>query len=424
MQGGTGESVADLVERLVSALLALPAMMAASDRAEFTRHLARSAGGPTEIRHSDLARVHAFAIIHACREQPSGLAALADTARHFSPSHPATSRIADLAHALSVLHVTEAHDRVVVERWPAATGELRRHQVVPQVWGNVPSANPNFTGREDMLALLDKQLQTGPRAAILPYVLQGMGGAGKSQIAIEYAYRHTADYDVIWWISAEQPAQVLSAMTGLAQALELDVSTEANSAVPAVLDALRMGRPYANWLLIFDNAEDIPAVRELFPTGGTGKILVTSRNAEWNRVARTLSVDVFRREESKELLCRRTPELSDLEADRLADVLGDLPLAIEQAASWRAASGMAVAEYLSLIEQKRIELLDVTPSPDYPVSVAAAWNVSLDRLAEQNTVALQLLQVCAFFAPEPVSRDLLRRPRAFPMAAERQRGDV
>lgn len=283
-------------------------------------------------------------------------------------------------------------------------------QPVP-VW-DVPPKNPNFTGRDDLLTQLHQQLQRTATAAVLPNALHGMGGVGKSQIAIEYVHRHAADYEVIWWVPAEQPGQILTALAALAQRLGLDVGTEANTAVPAVREALRSGKPYQNWLLVFDNAEDIFTVRPFFPTAGTGKILVTSRNPEWDAVAaNTLSVDIFRREESKALLRRRNPDLSSGEADRLAEALGDLPLAIEQAASWRASTGMAADEYLSLIEQKRTELLDVAVSPDYPQSVAAAWNVSLDRLAKDNKAAVQLLQICAFMAPEPIPRGLFRGSR-------------
>lgn len=298
---------------------------------------------------------------------------------------------------------------------PAGVRELQ--EFTPPVW-NVPPKNPNFTGREDLLSQLHDRLRGTSTAAVTPNTLHGMGGVGKSQIAIEYVYRHVGDYDIIWWIPAEQQSQILASLAELAQSLKLDVGTEANTAVPAVREALRSGRPYKNWLLVFDNAEDIATVRSYFPTGGAGKILVTSRNLEWSAVADSLSIDVFRREESRELLQRRNPDLSDTDADHLADALGDLPLAIEQAASWRAATGMAVDEYLSLIDQKRTELLDISTAQDYSLSVAAAWNVSLDRLAESSPAALQLLQICAFMAPEPIPRGLFRGSRNVQLTPE------
>ncbi|MGI8335623.1 FxSxx-COOH system tetratricopeptide repeat protein [Actinomadura scrupuli] len=283
----------------------------------------------------------------------------------------------------------------------------------PPVWGNVPARNISFTGREDILADLHRRLSVGT-TAVLPEALHGMGGVGKSQIAIEYVHRHTGDYDLIWWIPAERPGQIQQALVELAAQLDLKVSQEVNVAVPAVREALRLGRPYHNWLLVFDNAEQLEEVRGFFPTNGPGKILVTSRNQAWTSVASSLEVDVFKREESKALLNLRGPQLSDENADKLAAVLGDLPLAIEQAAVWLAETGMPVEEYLNLFQKnhhKATELLGDAAPTAYELPVAAAWNVSLDRLHESDPAALQLLQVCAFFAPEPISRRLLSGAR-------------
>lgn len=292
---------------------------------------------------------------------------------------------------------------------PPGPVALRDVERLPQVWGNVPPRNPNFTGREGLLRDLHDRLVVERETAVLPHAIHGMGGVGKSQVAIEYVHRHRGDYDLIWWIPAEHDGQILSALTDLARRLGLEVRDigEANTAVPAVREALSTGStPYQNWLLVFDNAEDLSEVRPHFPTGGAGKILVTSRNPEWAEVARSLEVDVFTRTESKSFLTKRTPELTEEEADRLAEALGDLPLAVEQAAAWRVATGMSVDQYLQLLEEKRIELLALGTSPNYELSVAAAWNVSLDKLEQVNAAALQLLQVCSFFAPEPISRDL------------------
>jgi tetratricopeptide (TPR) repeat protein len=300
----------------------------------------------------------------------------------------------------------------------AATAVGPRHgSRAPAVWGHVPPKNPNFTGRQELLRELHVRLHEGT-TAVLPEALHGMGGVGKSQLAVEYVYLHQADYDVVWWIPAERPAQIGSALVELAKRLGVGGGAEANTAVPAVIDALRTGVPHDNWLLVFDNAEDPRTVREYFPQGGRGRVLVTSRNAQWANVARSLEVDVFTREESKELLRRRGPELSDDDADGLAEALGDLPLAIEQAATWLAETGMSAAEYLRLFNEKRSELLGTDPPVDYQLPVTAAWNVSLDRLTRNSPAALRLLQVCAFFAPEPISRQLFVRGRTAVIAPD------
>ncbi|MEV7995753.1 FxSxx-COOH system tetratricopeptide repeat protein, partial [Streptomyces sp. NPDC086077] len=124
------------------------------------------------------------------------------------------------------------------------------------------------------------------------------------------------------------------------------------------------------------------------------------------QVGGSLEVDVFTREESTELLRRSGPPLRDGEADALAEALGDLPLALEQAAAWRAETGMPASEYLRLFENKRMELLEVAPPPDYQLPVAAAWNVSLDHLETRSPAALRLLQLCSYFAPDPISRSI------------------
>ncbi|MFE9421993.1 FxSxx-COOH system tetratricopeptide repeat protein [Kitasatospora sp. NPDC006697] len=275
----------------------------------------------------------------------------------------------------------------------------------PRVWGGIPPRNPNFTGRLELLELLEARLRQGT-TAVLPEAIHGMGGVGKTQLAIEYAYRHQADYDIVWWIPAERPGQIGQALVELAQRLGLTTGLEANTAVPALREALREGRPYARWLLIFDNADSPERVQQYFPTGGSGTILVTSRNRRWGLIGGSLEVDVFTREESVELLRRSGPDLADEEADRLAAALGDLPLALQQAAAWRAETGMQVSEYLRLFEEKRTELLEVSPPPDYELPVAAAWNVSLDHLESRSPAALRLLQLCAYFAPDPISRSM------------------
>lgn len=285
---------------------------------------------------------------------------------------------------------------------PAHAGRL------PAVWGNVPPKNPYFTGRQGMLERIEARLRAERTTTVVPEAVHGMGGVGKTQLAIEFVYRHLADYDVIWWIPAERTVQIGNALSELGERLGLAVGTEANVAIREVLEALRVGRPYSRWLLVFDNAEDPKAVREFFPQGTEGQILVTSRNSSWANVTHSLEVTVFQREESIALLRSRGGPLSGDDANLVADALGDLPLAVEQAATWRAETGMSAGEYVRLLDDKKSELLGTAPM-DYELPVTAAWNVSLDRLQESNPAALELLQTCAFFAPEPISRNLLSR---------------
>ncbi|SFQ99524.1 Tetratricopeptide repeat-containing protein [Lentzea waywayandensis] len=312
-------------------------------------------------------------------------------------THSSRPRDADLPEASGMTVYASSTSRVFHER---------RSDDPPPVWGNVPPRNPNFTGRVELLDQLGKRLTAGGATAVLPSALHGMGGIGKTQMATEYIYRHLQDYDLIWWIEAARPTQIRAGLTELARQLGLPGASEANTAVPAVREALRVGRPFRRWLLVFDAAESPEEVRPFFPTNGPGEVLITSRNPDWAGVARPLELAVFDRAESIELLGKRGPEIEEAEASQLAEKLGDLPLAIEQAAAWRAVTGMPVREYLRLFDESVAEILDTSAPSDYELSVAAAWNVSFDELKTRNPAAHQILHICAFFSPEPISRDL------------------
>uniref|UniRef100_UPI0038B50AA1 FxSxx-COOH system tetratricopeptide repeat protein n=1 Tax=Streptomyces violaceus TaxID=1936 RepID=UPI0038B50AA1 len=311
-------------------------------------------------------------------------------------------------------HPTEA--RQAMNRTSAAS---------PALLVNVPLRNTTFVGRQALLRTVEEQLAAQDTAAVLPHALHGLGGVGKSQLVLEYVYTHQYDYKVICWIAAERESLVLAALATLAAQLGVAPTDQdsvgvpaAGTAVPAALEALRTGVPYDDWLLVFDNAEDVEMVRSYFPANGPGKIIVTSRNRTWERVATPLPVDVFERAESVELLQKRSPDLSTEEADRLAEALGDLPLAVEQAGTWHAVTGMQVDEYLDLLDRRSPEILDLDPAPDYPVSVAAAWDISLERLRQSNPGARQLLDICASMAPEPIPRSILRGSRGVTITPE------
>jgi len=278
-------------------------------------------------------------------------------------------------------------------------------RAVPVVWGNVPQRNKNFTGRSSLLEKLRANM-TADGMALLPHALQGLGGVGKTQLAVEYAYRFSHDYQVVWWIPADQAPLARAALAALAPRLGITGATRIEDAVSAVLDALRRGEPYQQWLLIFDNADQPETIRELMPHG-QGHVLVTSRNHRWHSMVDTVEVNVFSRVESLEFLGRRVPGIGAEDARRLAEELGDLPLALEQAGALQAETGMAVDEYLSLLADAATEVLQENPPSDYPVPVAAAWSLSMARLRDQMPFALEILRRCAFFGAEPISRELL-----------------
>lgn len=275
---------------------------------------------------------------------------------------------------------------------------------------NLPNRNPHFVGRDSLLLSLRQRLLSSTTAVVVPQALHGLGGVGKTQVALEYGHRFGADYDLVWWLPAEQPVEARYQLAALAPLLNLvapgDESGDADRSVRAVVDALRRGDPYRRWLLIFDNADD-PAELEALLPAGPGHLIITSRNQDWATEAQTVEVDVFARDESIALLKRRGRDLSPHDSDRLAERLGDLPLALEQAAVWQSETGMSVEEYLHLFDD-RLEQLLASGSPQlYSTSVAATWSIVFDRLRVQSPASVQMLELCAFFGPEPIPFRLL-----------------
>jgi tetratricopeptide (TPR) repeat protein len=294
----------------------------------------------------------------------------------------------------------------------------RMRPSIPAIWGGVPTRNKNFTGRGDILARLRDSVSSRITAVLpekdpndpLPQGVHGMGGVGKTAIAIEYTHRFASDYDLVWWIPADQLASVRGSLATLAARLHLEAQPAAgiDGLIVAVLDALRRGEPYDRWLLIFDNADQPEDINDLIPRG-PGDVLVTSRNHRWDAVINTVPMDVFLRAESKEFLRKRVPGLTETDADALAKELGDLPLALEQAGAMLSETGMPVDEYLRLLKDQVTEIMGHGTSLDYPRSMTAAWRLSVDAMRDRVPPALELLRCFAFFGPEPIPRSVFRR---------------
>lgn len=276
----------------------------------------------------------------------------------------------------------------------------------------VPARNARFTGRENDLQELRGQLRSHGRSVVLPVTLQGLGGVGKTQIALEYAHRFRTDYDLVWWLDCGQPAFIDASLADLAVQMQsaFGISPPANANVEElahlVLDVLGQANPMPRWLLIYDNAEDIEEIEPYLPTGN-GHLLITSRNRAWSEQSRaSLLVEVFTRAESVAHLRQRAPSVTADQADQVAEMLGDLPLAVATAGAWLADTGYSVPDYLRELESQASRTLSVAQLADYPQPVSQTWDLSLNRLQERSPAAARLLELCSVMAPR-IALDLI-----------------
>jgi tetratricopeptide (TPR) repeat protein len=267
----------------------------------------------------------------------------------------------------------------------------------PRAGWNVPARNPGFTGRERLLAAVRRRLESGDRTAV--QALQGMGGVGKTQLAIEYAHRFGDEYDLVWWVNAENAGLIGEQFAALGcDLLCADQGAPLEVVRRAVLSALR---ELGSWLLVFDNAARVEDIAKWLP-GGDGHVLITSRAQGWDDIAVTVEIGVLERSESVGMLQRKLNGLTQDNAYQVAEATGDLPLALAQAAGYMARTGMQAADYLALLRNRAAEILAEGRPASYPRSLAAVIDLALEKLQEEDPAAAHVAAICAFLAPDPV----------------------
>jgi tetratricopeptide (TPR) repeat protein len=278
----------------------------------------------------------------------------------------------------------------------------------------VQARNDRFTGREEVLRRLREELCSRGTTANPPIVLHGLGGVGKTQLALEYVHRFRSDYDLVFWLECGQPQFIDTQLGDLGARMEkpFEISAPAGATVEErallALAALNQTTTTIRWLLVYDNAEDIGAVLPFLPKGG-GHILITSQEGSWSDHARLVPVEPFKREESIAHLLEIAPSLTTEEASEVAEAVGDLPLAVAAAAAWLGSTRYPVSRYLRELVMEAPRRLSLSELVDYPRPVPAAWDPSLNLLQERSPAAMRLLELCSVMAPA-IALDIIYSP--------------
>jgi tetratricopeptide (TPR) repeat protein len=284
---------------------------------------------------------------------------------------------------------------------PGATRAARVWSILPPVRG--------FRGRDSEIAAIASCLQArdGSEGAVAAAAVHGIAGVGKTQLARAYADSHKDHYSLGWWVSAETRLDIA---TGIGQlAIRLGASEEWSSGelLNFLFEELRNRE---SWLLIFDNVTTPADVESLIPLDGgpRGHVIITSRNPSWRMLATPVGIDVLGVDSASGLLADWSDAEDSATAHALALELGQLPLAIEQAAAYTADTSISLGEYLDLFRMERASLLEQGSGLAYSGTVAATVVLTLERLATTAPLAVRILEICALCSPDslPLKRFL------------------
>lgn len=288
------------------------------------------------------------------------------------------------------------------------------------IWSVPYGRNPYFTGRQRELEQIHQNLES-PDPARRTQVICGPAGIGKTQLALEHCWRHRDRYSIIWWVRAGEPNILINDFLKLG--VQMSPSAAANASPEMQADAIRRELDRrGNWLLVLDDAQGPGAVSHVVPQGGSGRVLITSRNPNWREVATHLPLEKWYRDDSVRFLCNRTG-IADIDpaAAQLAEALGDLPLALELAGAYIAQLRIGFAAYLDrcrVHQQKHPH--DQRSSSDCPDAVLTTWTIASDQVRGDSRAAGDLMNLCAFLCPDEIRRDMLSRGAAVlpgPLAA-------
>ncbi len=239
-------------------------------------------------------------------------------------------------------------------------------------------------------------------------------------MAIEYAYRYHQAYQVALWARADTTEALNSSYTEIAGLLELPQkgAQEQEVIVQAVKGWLSSKH---DWLLILDNADDLPIVQAFLPTRYTGHLLLTTRAQATGTVAQPLEIETMDEETGTLFLLRRARLVAPdalLEnaspadravASQITKELGGLPLALDQAGAYIEETACSLADYQRLYQTRRADLLRTrgTFGDDHPQPVATTWSLSFEQVEQRNPAAADLLRLCAFLAPDAIPEEIL-----------------
>jgi len=299
---------------------------------------------------------------------------------------------------------------------PGADQIIRRYPL----YENIPvDRSPYFTSRDDVLQKLRELLVTD-KATALKQAVKGLGGTGKTQIALEYAYRYYNTYQAILWAVADSYEMLFESFVRIAETLNLPERNEQEQK-QAVRAVRRWLGNNTEWLLILDNLEDPNILADFLPLKYDGHVLITTRAQTMGICEHSIEVEKMSSEDGALLLLRRAKIISlddplkkasendqDV-AKKVSEEVDGLPLALDQAGAYIAEHRYSLSAYLDLYRVQHVEFLRRRGNAifGHPASVYVTFELCFERIKQNNQAAAELLRFCAYLHPDTVLEDMI-----------------
>jgi tetratricopeptide (TPR) repeat protein/transcriptional regulator with XRE-family HTH domain len=303
---------------------------------------------------------------------------------------------------------------------------LETETLSTSIWSIPYQRNPYFTGRENILQQLHTLLTAPQRSTDLCSIaLCGLGGLGKTQTAIEYAYRSLQDYHALFWLHAETREQLLMDLLALADRLDLAERRQPDH--HQTLDAVCAWlNTHHNWLLILDNVQEVQVIRDLLPSLHHGSLLFTTRLPTLGTLAQTVHLEPMEKDEGIYFLLRRSGQLSlrttpsafkamiasseYTAVEKLSLAMDGLPLALDQVGAYVKKTQSDLAAFLTLFQRYPLRLLQERDSDEeHPVSLAKTLLLSFEQLKQKCPTATELLITYCMLPVDTLPEELITK---------------
>ena len=296
----------------------------------------------------------------------------------------------------------------------AVEGRSQAQKPPPRPFVGVPPRVANFTGRATELDRLDAILLGGGKPAAITQIsgnigraaVQGLGGVGKTSLAVEYAHRYRDLYAGVWWCPAENRLDLIAGLAAVAKHMDANAwgdSEKANLEDAAKRGLRSLAEQRATHLLVYDNVTSPSDIADLLPAAGA-RLLITSRFPDWTGWAEEVGLDMLSLGEATTFVQARAGRSDAAGASTIARAVGQLPLALDHAAAYCKRTQISFVDYAARVTQ----LITTLPSGTvYPRSVAATFDLAIAGAIASCQAAEGLMAYLAHCGPERIPTALV-----------------